>query len=178
MEKDIFLESLNPVPYCGVCEEEKSYAKSFKFLVPDFSTYKVRVIRLENEFSNIEKLYRIKAVIKWKCPSCGLSLSDIATIKEIPVKILNEICGKCSDCGKNMELQNEHVIMYSHDVFTDIIELTGEMVCRTCQSELPFSKKLTIKFKHIWKFINKIERIEIGKDGLRFERGIRSDNKK
>jgi len=170
MEEAISLEYTKSSLQCKRCREKDSH--TFKFMLTDdsFIPYKVEVIRLQNEYIEDEKLYRVRAAIKWSCPFCGVPLQGVVNVRDIPIEILKEICGKCPSCGGNMDLENEKISLNSEGKTVDIIELSGEMVCGECRSKLPFSKKVSIKFRPIWNFIKEIKKFKVAKDEIQFER--------
>jgi Zn finger protein HypA/HybF involved in hydrogenase expression len=169
MEEEIYLEYSKSSLRCKRCKNKGQNVYRF-MLAGDFAPYKVEVIRLQNEYSQEDRLYRVKVVIKWNCPSCGMPLQDIKDIREIPFEILKEEFGKCPSCGGNMNLNGEKINFVSKGKMTDIIELSGEMVCDKCRLKLPLSTRTSIRLKPIWKYIKEIKKIKLSKDGIEFER--------
>lgn len=117
-------------------------------------------------------LYKVKAIVKWHCISCGIPIHEVTDVTSIPVKILKEAWGKCPKCGSEMNLQNEKIKQKSskEEKMTDIIEVSGEMFCSECRSKLPLSKKMQVRFRPIWHFIKEIKKIKLSKEGIEFER--------
>lgn len=172
MEEKIYLKNRKSSLRCKKCKEKER--STFRLLVSSESYKepykKVEVIRLQNDYCQEDRLYKVKAVIKWNCPSCGMPLQGITSIRDIPVEILKEAFGKCPSCGGNMNLRNEKINLISKGKMTDIIELSGEMVCDKCKSKLPLSTRISIRLKPIWNYIKEIKKIKIGKEGIEFER--------
>ena len=166
-EEKIHLEYPKSSLRCKGCKDKEQYRLK---LADDFAPYKVEVIGLQNEYSQDERLYKVKVVIKWNCPSCGMPLQSIKDIRNIPFEILKERVGECPSCGGNMNLRNEKINLESKGKMTDIIELSGEMVCDKCRLELPLSTRISIRLKPIWNYLKEIKKIKLGKEGIEFER--------
>lgn len=167
VEEKIHLEYPKSSLRCKRCKGKEQYRIK---LADDFAPYKVEVIGLQNEYSQDERLYKVKAVIKWECPSCGMPRQGIKDIRNIPVEILKEAVGKCPLCEGNMSLRNEKINLESKGKMTDIIELSGEMVCDNCKSKLPLSTRISIRLKPVWGYLKEIKKIKLGKGGIELER--------
>lgn len=172
MEEPSYLEYPISLLICEKCKGGEGCHTGYHMLVKwEPEPYKkVEVIKLQNEYDPDNCLYKVKAVVRWNCPSCGVPLQSISQVKYIPFEILKEAFGKCPSCGGNMDLRNEKINLESKEKMVDTIELVGEMVCDACKSKLPLSKKFSIKFKPIWNYINEIKKIKLSKEGLEFER--------
>jgi len=171
MEEKIYLEYSKSSLRCKRCKDKEQHRFRL-MLADDFGPYKVEVIGLQNEYSQDERLYKVKAVIKWNCPSCGMPLQGIMDIRSIPFEILKEAFGSCPSCGGIMNLRNEKINLISKEKMTDIIELSGEMVCDKCTSILPVSTRTSIRLKPIWNYLKGIKKIKLSTEGIEFEREV------
>lgn len=149
---------------CVKCGKKRQNQLEFTLDEDDYRPYKVEVIQLQNEYNNDNGLYNIKALVRWDCPSCGVKLKGIKKIKEIPLEIIRETWKKCPSCDGNIDLMIERINLKTEDSMTDIIEVSAKMSCKKCNSELPFVKKIIMKFRPIWNSIEKIKKIKIDFD--------------
>lgn len=169
MEEKILFKYPRSSLQCMKCSEKDQKVIRFRLASDDFAPYKVEVIQLQNEYIEDKRLYRIRTLIRWNCPSCGVQMQGVRKIRDIPIEIFQEIC-ICPMCGGNMDSKNEKISLKSEDIVTDIIELSAEMICVRCEKKMPLSKKLPIKFQPIWNYINQIRKIKLSKDGIEIER--------
>lgn len=135
-----------------------------------FKPYKVEVLKLNNKYDKDQRLYRVNARIRWKCPSCGVPLSSIVKVKEIPLSILKEAVGSCPICNGPLRLENESINLISSSKFQDIINISGNLICNNCSSKIPLSKRIKANLRPVWSKIKKVKKVEVevGKERIKF----------
>lgn len=154
---------------CKACRQRDLDSMGF-ILDEKTASQKVEVIALENEYVNEERAYRVRARIRWKCPSCGMSITQLRSIRDIPVSVVKGTAGKCPTCGNPLELTRERIGVSSFDDYEDIIDLTGFLICTKCSKSIPFDIRVKATFRPIWEYLLTIKRIVIARDRLEFER--------
>jgi len=157
---------------CSSCKQRD--VDSFKLIIAAevFAPYKVQVLALENKYIETEGVYRVNARIKWRCPSCGVSLKDITKIRDIPIELINTIKQPCPHCGGQLKLKDETITLLSTSKFIDTITLSGNLVCTKCMNKNQLTKRIKVAFLPIWNFISNITRVKISAEGIELERKI------
>lgn len=155
---------------CAACQEKDRGTFGFLIASDVFAPFRVEVVELQNEYLEAQGLYRIKARIRWKCPSCGIPLDAVTKVRDIPVEVIKHVSSICPKCGNPLKLADEKIVLSSNSKLTDTLTITGHLVCTKCTREEPISTKIKANFRPVWKFMSGISKIKISGEGLEFER--------